>query len=162
MHREFQINPMMPRFRGQQRAIDLSKLLVGQTVRQNLETLTTPRFDERRNQQDVDQSIGFVPANERVQCHAVGTRAKRVVSNSACIEQCEDLLEVIEFVPGQLRQRFLKEAMMRVRKKQFDGCARRLFLAMRVIEQNLIKMISHTRQPFARRHFRQMQHGGRV
>lgn len=159
---KLQIDPMMSRLGSQQRTVDIGQFRIRETLRKDLKTLTATGFDERRNQEYVDQPIGLLAAHERVERHAVGTRPNRLVPNPTCIEQPKDLLEMIEFVAGQLGQRFLKETMMRVREKQLDCRPRRFLLAMRMIEQNLIEMCARTGQPLGRGLFCQMQHGGRV
>ena len=57
--------------------------VTGETVGENLEPLTTPRFDERGNQQEIDQSLRLVASNEGVKRHCVGTGPKRRVANAA-------------------------------------------------------------------------------
>ena len=160
--RQFNIDSMMSSLAREQRAIEPDQRLILDPVGQQAEALAAARLDERGDQQDVDQSLGFISTRERMKGHPIGTRADRLVSDSAPVEMREDLLKMIEFFPREIRKRFLEESIMRIGEQKFNSGARRLLLAMSMIEQHVAQMGTGSRKPFGRRIGGQMQHDREV
>ena len=109
---QLDVDSVMPGLGREQGAIERGQRRFDQPLGQDLETLATTRFDQRRNQQDVNQTVGFVATRQCMQRHTIGTWLERLVADMVRIELREDLLKMIQLVASQLCQRFLQETMV--------------------------------------------------
>ena len=90
---------------------------------------------------------------------AAGARPLAFVSNAALLEPLQDLLEVIEFFPGEGRHGLQEKAVVRILEEQLHGGTGGLLLAMRVIQQHRVEVIERALDPVRRGRRSQVQHG---
>ena len=128
---------MVPSLRGQQTSVQRCQLRVGDGRGQHLEPLAAASFDQGTHQQPVEQALRFAVPNLAVEPPSVGAGPLSLEGDAARIQLAQDLLEVLQLLPGQARQRGLQKRLLGILKQQSQRRACCLLLAVGVIDQHL-------------------------
>jgi aryl-alcohol dehydrogenase-like predicted oxidoreductase len=156
--REVQVDAVVARLGGMQAAIERGEFGIRGRFGEVLHTLTATRFDERTAQQEVDQTLGLGRAHQRFQPPRVRARALAPKGDIAGREQSQNLLEMPEFLAGDSRQRREQEGVLGILKQQTHRDSRGLLLAMRMVEQQLIRFGERASCPIRIGRRREVQH----
>ena len=111
------------------------------------------------NLQAIQQAPGLLATDASVQPAAVGTRPLAFEDNASLLEHLQDLLEVLEFFPGEGRHGLQEKSVFRVLEEQLDRRSGGLLLAVRVIQQHCIEIVEGAIDPVRGTRRGQVQHG---
>ena len=131
---------MVPGLRFEQAAIEFLQLRVGHMVAQHRKPLTAAGLDEPGHEEPVDGPGRLLLADNRVESLAVARGRKLPEADAPPLEQVEHKVKMRQFLVDDLRHRAGQRHMIDIRKEQVHRHARRLLLAVRVVDQDLVEV----------------------
>ena len=139
------------RFRGDERAVQLGELSIGEMLLEQPEALAGARLDQRGDEQSIEQRIATRRSGAAEQPLGVGVAFDRAEIASARMEQRDDAREVLELLGGDRGERADELAPPRVARDQGLGRGCGLDLAVRVIGEQRQRIARDALYPFDRR-----------
>src|SRR5688500_17351641 len=116
-------------------------------IAQQAEAFARPSLDQRGDKQAIDGPLRLVLADELVQALSVVAWRQLVETDAAAIEDGADLMKVVQLFLHDLCRCPRQRGMLDVRKEQVHRDARRLLLAVRMIDKQQIQVCFDLLQP---------------
>jgi hypothetical protein len=123
-------------------AIDGDAVRVGtlERLRERLHPLAAAGLDECTREQRLHGARRLVAGNGRHQRGGVGTRDQSAELAPTAANMADDAFEVLELLARESSERHCELGIRRIAEHETDGSGRRPFLAVRVVEQDLVDM----------------------
>lgn len=135
--RQLDVERVVTGFGGQQPAIQGLKRRVVEDVRQQREPLAAASLDRRTAEQQIQEPAGLARPRHLMQTAGVWRRTLPGEADAKPGELAEHRLEVAQLFTRELREWRLEVGVLRIAKQQVHRGARRLLLAMGMVEQDL-------------------------
>ncbi len=141
----------MPRLGFKESVVKVGELPVLHMSAEQIEPFAGTGFDQAGDQQAIDRSTRLVLSHQIGQTASVGARHQAAEPDAAAIEQVADEVEMGQFLVDDLGHRAAEIGVLHVGEHQIQRGARRLLLAVRVVDQNLRQMPVDLVEPPLRR-----------
>ena len=135
----------MPRLAGKELLVEVAELggaVRGQRFEEQLEPLAGSRLDERADQQAVDEGrkLGMGErAGRAAQPRGITVDRRRAEGEAASFEEREAAVEMGELLLRELGERADEPEVERVADDERERVRRRLHLAVRVVDEDLVE-----------------------
>lgn len=155
---------MVPRLAGEQRLVQVHDRCIvplgHERAVQHLHPIAASRLDQPTAQQRIDRPLGLVGPTGREQLGRIRRWRQPPELTTARTHQLEHLLEVLELLAGESRERDCEVRMIGIAEHQPDRRRRRLLLAVRVVVQDLGQVRERSRAPASFGPCVQVEHRG--
>ena len=141
------VGSVVTRFGLEEALIEGRELLVGNMLSQSPKPFARAGFYQSCNEQAVDRAIRFLLANQVVKLSAVIAWLQSSKANFSLLEQVDDQVEVLEFLTDDFRHFSAQIEVLHVGENQVKGRAGRFFFAVRMVDQDFIKVLVDLFQP---------------
>ncbi len=134
------VRAVMPRFGFKQAAEKVGQLAIGQFLGQEAEPLAGAGLDQAGDEQPIDGPLRLLLADQVVELAAVAAGRQPAEANAAARQNIEHQMEMGQLLLDDLGHRPAYIDVVHIGKQQVHGRAGRLFLAVGVIDEQLVEM----------------------
>ncbi len=130
---------VMSGFGFEQSAVKVLQLCLPDMIAQEAKSFARPGFDQARDQEPIYRTDGFLFGDEFVEAATITTGLEPSKSNLTGFEEFQDQVEMFEFLIHDTCHFEAEFFVFYVSEDQVHCGTRCLFLAMRVVDQNLVQ-----------------------